>query len=57
MSAGSWDAMLADEQRQKEAEQVQSRLARCRELSRLSKAELIALIVTTEHEIGRQSNG
>ncbi|MGP6170640.1 hypothetical protein ACTU6V_05465 [Microbacterium sp. A204] len=46
--SGSWEAMLEDEQRQ-------SDLTRRRELARLSKVELIDLVVTTEHEIGSQS--
>lgn len=45
--SGTWDALL-------EAEQRQSDLARRRELARLSKVELIDLVMTTEHEIRRQ---
>lgn len=53
--SGSWDAMLADEQ-------TRSDLERRRELSRLTKPELVRMVLereisleqTTEHEIGRQ---
>lgn len=47
--SGSWEAMVAAEERAQ-----QSTLARRRELARLSKLELIDLLLTAEHEVGRR---
>lgn len=49
--SGSWEAMVAAEERAQ-----QSTLARRRELARLSKPELIDLLLTAEHEIERHEH-